>query len=83
MINRPPTPIDVLEYVDWLDELYCIPTSVNIEQSNAMQEAITAEWLIEYGFMPDPSRAVMVWEKYKIPYPVRIIVKWVCEDKTQ
>lgn len=44
---RPPTPdecIPVLWWSDWSDK-----------ERDAMQEALTCEWLIEHGFMPDPS----------------------------
>lgn len=42
-MNRPPTPeevIPILWWTDWSDR-----------ERDAMQEALTAEWLIEQGFL--------------------------------
>jgi len=53
---KPLTPAEVIQpgWFKWktgmhhsIDMLY--------HQSNEMQEALTAEWLIEHDFMPDPS----------------------------
>jgi hypothetical protein len=68
-MNRPPTPeeiIPVLWWTDWSDK-----------ERDAMQEALTAEWLIEQGLMPCPSKSLR-FANISHDYTF-----WVCEDKTK
>ena len=65
-MNRPPDMFDVsYNYTESYAEV------------DAMLEALTAEWLIEQGMMPCPSRRV------DSQYPTRIEVRWIIEDKTK
>ncbi len=58
-MNRPPDPEDVLEVSELQELLFTLnPFGVDLDQVKCMQEALTCEWLIEYGFMPDPSEFV-------------------------
>ena len=85
MINRPPLISEVLDIeglslIKWNLEngdkkVFCATKNENA----CMQEALTVEWLIEQGFMPDPSE---VFEPGKKVYSVTDD-SWVCEDKTQ
>lgn len=89
-MNRPPQPTDLLWYMkDGWAHNYCFLIPEMAEkydslEASCMQEALTAEWLIEQGFMPDPSSADFreehngsIWLDWDSPH-----ADWVCEDKS-
>ena len=73
MISRPPTVREKLGEWLWY-------TSPDWEDFDCMQEALTAEWLIKQGFMPDPSDYDL-GNDYDVG--LRYIYQWRLEDKTR
>lgn len=81
MINRPPTPEDAVLWSDypytWSDVDYC------------MQEALTCEWLIQMGLMPDPSelyytnKSGVVYIGWRKENRLSDWPEWDIEDKTR
>lgn len=67
MTKRPPLTHEVLIW----DEHFFYG-----DENNCQQEALNCEWLIEHGFMPDPS---YIQYSSHATYPM----EWTCEDKTQ
>jgi hypothetical protein len=92
-MNRPPTPREYLGFGEWCDVVFQ-QEECDEKQNSAMQEALTAEWLIEQGLMPDPTdfpppvREYM-WRPFKGEWYIKrkIINGFVCydvsEDKTK
>lgn len=60
-MNRPPTPKEYLGFEEWCDVVYKESEECDKKQDDAMQEALTAEWLIEHGLMPDPTELTAPW----------------------
>jgi hypothetical protein len=59
------------------------PLRWDTKQYDAMQEALTCEWLIEQGLMPDPSEFTffaIAGIKSDYAYEPH---GWLCEDKTK
>lgn len=79
MISRPPKPEEVLAMGEFPLLAVRPLFDVDIKQIEAMQEALTVNWLIEQGFMPDPSEFnVFKGEFWICEYESC----WVCEDRT-
>lgn len=79
MINRPPTPEEAFTR----DELF---TQVPYSEDECVQEALTCEWLIAQGLMPDPADLLCRDCKNigeHCGYYSEHIDGWTCEDKTQ
>lgn len=69
---RPPTPEEVVEFGQ-----HDVLTLVM--ECDCMQEALTAEWMIEQGLMPDPTE----FTEDKFMRVVGVHQCWYWEDKTR
>lgn len=79
MTNRPYLPTEDRYDVDGFEYQYLmrpLDYEYDDEELECMQQALTCEWLIEYGFMPDPTN--YDYGDYYIDEE-----PWFCEDKTQ
>lgn len=80
MINRPPSPRELLIPFPLVNHMR---DAIQLEMSDDykyMQEALTVEWLIEQGLMPD----YYDFDRRRyIKGPWWTTVYWYCEDKTQ
>jgi len=80
MNNRPPTPDEVIAE-PWTE--YCKRKGRDV---SGMQEALTCEWLIEQGLMPDPTeylqQGFVVFRHGEFTMPA-VRIDWRCEDKTK
>ncbi len=79
MINRPPTPADLLDAIEYVSVYMS-------DDMDCMQEALTVEWLIEQRLMPDPSEFGDVYRIHLCSYKrtgMIILNGWICEDNTQ
>lgn len=78
-MNRPPQPHEVL--ASWVFD----------EDYDSMQEALTAEWLIEQGLIPDPTQfwfgnsdmELKTAHVFKSEQEDRYYGWWICEDTTK
>lgn len=71
MISRPRTPDEIIT-----------PWIASYEGNwNAMQEALTAEWLIEQGLMPDPSEFYLLRANGGLASWCVREDGWQCQDK--
>ena len=75
-MNRPPRPMHVLDWSEWIDNNF-------YNNEEAMQEALTCEWLIEQGLMPDPTECNVSWGSKDQFNSLEIEHRWVVEDKTK
>lgn len=91
MIIRPPTPEEVLCIMDEMEWLYFNNHETLRKHSNydCAQEALTCEWLIEQGMMPDTtqynyedSSYGRYWNK-EIDGFAEEFCDYQCEDKTK
>lgn len=78
MTKRPPLTHEVLIW----DEHFFYG-----DENNCQQEALTCEWLIENGLMPDPTEtenhSVLHSDKKRLDFVRGISWTWLCEEKTQ
>lgn len=89
MIDRPPQPQDFFN----VRESSPSDLEAYAENYHEMQEALTAEWLIEQGLLPDPSE--FIWNVIgsnrtnQVAYylggnfALTSTSEWTCKDKTQ
>jgi hypothetical protein len=78
-MNRPPLVDEVIIDTEWCN-LNGYADGWRLELDN-MQEALTCEWLIEKGFMPDPTEygGHEYWDTGMHWYELL----WLKEDKTK
>lgn len=77
---RPPTPQEAIDWRGVRTTVYPYKDFWTLNM-DCMEEALTAEWLIEYGLMPDPTdfHTEDSWHMRCIG----IFIQYVCEDRTQ
>jgi hypothetical protein len=82
-MNRPPQPSECVELL-WFTYFDNVRFQ---EEYDCMQEALTCEWDIERGMMPDPTETIQGRLLFNERGPLRfipgVVVQWFCEDKTK
>lgn len=82
-MNRPLLWNEAID-IDWSEDQ---ATNGNLDNISAMQEALTCEWLIEQGLMPDPTefRPMFTQRLYDLTSDntKHKAADWICEDKTK